>query len=677
MSARRAALRGARHRHALRVALALTLVLAQGARADPAAPPSPQTLVFWNARLALRDGAPLEVMKLWMLHNALMAQGAGDPHAIDLRTALWVALGATGHCPDGLDGDEAGAGLWPLALFNWALQWQRRGDPAEQPAPWTAFVGGLQQRTFTLHDVLSAEELRTMRFHRSSCLAHRWVIPRLRTWHWVEREDRVSVGVMMRDLLELGRSTVRRDRVVGTALLETRLFDMEAALSKMVAGRMQAEVTFTEQLLRAAGVSAEGAQLIRAARVGEFRDGPRAKLWQAALAWSGDEWITLGEARRLALFTDMQAALASRPGNEGRVGATGGHEDGDEEEGDTRARAHDAIVLRVVDALIDARRGFEVESWLAFAGVSQARGRMIDALIEGERGERLLALGRESGFRGRSAVAIHRGVRAVQRGEVLRALRSFAFALRHATDLHDGDAAAALARRWLAFVLSQYATDDEVISTLETLVPARELPALLEGLLWRAAFHVDGESFERVARGARPGSALAALAERLRPLARGDAAGVWDAPAESGAEQTAAGLVVFTERLVAALSLEPFDVRLRNAPTLRRASGALVGVQAIAGRGLARKVTALQGRIQVLLDGVGEHDASVRGRASSAAPERETYAGSVRLAPSDALPWPFTVPAVKAPDPFAPLRFTPMEWRDADGTLVYGWRIHE
>ena len=50
-------------------------------------------------------------------------------------------------------------------------------------------------------------------------------------------------------------------------------------------------------------------------------------------------------------------------------------------------------------------------------------------------------------------------------------------------------------------------------------------------------------------------------------------------------------------------------------------------------------------------------------------------AGSVRLAPSDPLPWPFRPISVSAPSPFEPLELTPVEWKDADGRWVLGWSI--
>jgi len=58
-------------------------------------------------------------------------------------------------------------------------------------------------------------------------------------------------------------------------------------------------------------------------------------------------------------------------------------------------------------------------------------------------------------------------------------------------------------------------------------------------------------------------------------------------------------------------------------------------------------------------------------------PRHEAFAGNVRLAPGDPLPWPFKAPEPEAPSPFTPLRLIPVEWRAPDGALVFGWRLTE
>ena len=77
-----------------------------------------QTQVFYNARLALRDGKPENVLRLWLLHNSLRQRGLASPLDAEFRSAVWVALGELGLCPDGFPRDDQGARLWAVALHN-------------------------------------------------------------------------------------------------------------------------------------------------------------------------------------------------------------------------------------------------------------------------------------------------------------------------------------------------------------------------------------------------------------------------------------------------------------------------------------------------------------------------------------------------------------------------------
>lgn len=635
----------------------LVLVLMCGALSaaaeERASEPAPQELVFWNARLALREQQPKQVLQLWMLHNALADIGHQAVHEDEFRSVVWAALGDLGYCPDGFDDDEKGSGLWPLALHNWLLKSMGRSNPSPPPPSWGSFAAGMQQRRFSLHDVLSAEELKTMRFFRSECYADRYALLRVATLQWIDRNDRFQVGLMMRDLLELAGQSLRGTHIEGRALLETRRFDLEAALTRIAAARARAETAGLEEILRAAGVGEGGTQWLRLQRLGEFSSSSQAELWSRALAWPAAEWLSLSPERRLSLFAELDASLAA-----------------------PRVAQRDVLVFSIVDELIARRMGAEVESWLAFAKENPRSTGLIRAAVDGSRGERLLGLDENSGFRERSVVALHRGVHALQEGSTLHALRSFAFALGHAASSRDAEAVHSLAQRWLAFVLGQFETSDEVLAVLDEFVPPLDLPPLLEVLLWRAAFAGDAASFERAARRVRPSGSLARTVEQLRPLARGDTAGMWREVTEQDPKSPAL-VVFFSERLLEQLALEPLDVRRRNAAIIEECDQRIAEVSTRVGRSLKKKTARLEERARVLLDGIGQYDESIRGRAASSAPDREAYAGSVRLAPADELPWPFAAPRVEAPNPYAPLHLTPTEWRSSDGNLLYGWRIHE
>ena len=82
-------------------------------------------------------------------------------------------------------------------------------------------------------------------------------------------------------------------------------------------------------------------------------------------------------------------------------------------------------------------------------------------------------------------------------------------------------------------------------------------------------------------------------------------------------------------------------------------------------------------RTQAILEGLGGLglDASARDRARALAPGSTVFAGSVRLAPGDPLPWPFSGPEPSAPSIFEPIQLVLQEWTGEDGALVFGWSI--
>jgi hypothetical protein len=89
----------------------------------------------------------------------------------------------------------------------------------------------------------------------------------------------------------------------------------------------------------------------------------------------------------------------------------------------------------------------------------------------------------------------------------------------------------------------------------------------------------------------------------------------------------------------------------------------------------ANELIARMQAIEEGLDGLGP-DATARDRARSTDPMGEVFAGAVRLAPADPLPWPFLRSEVPAPSIFSPLELIPEEWQDEADDRVFGWHIH-
>ena len=123
-----------------------------------AAEPSDATVVYYNARLALRDDAPAEAVRFWMLRNALQDHtGRVSAYDGDFHSVTWAALAELGICPDGLAVDDAGAGIWTLALHNHIVRTRSRRARTPRSKAFDAFTVGRQQRHVAIGDVLSIE----------------------------------------------------------------------------------------------------------------------------------------------------------------------------------------------------------------------------------------------------------------------------------------------------------------------------------------------------------------------------------------------------------------------------------------------------------------------------------------------------------------------------------------
>lgn len=217
-----------------------------------------------------------------------------------------------------------------------------------------------------------------------------------------------------------------------------------------------------------------------------------------------------------------------------------------------------------------------------------------------------------------------------------------------------------------------------MIEVVERFVPTADHSVVLEAILWRALFRGDVASFERafslLPRGARK---QRAMFQTVAPIVRSDVDGAFDALDAAAALRPRAMLDLAT-RLVDRLGEEPATLRTRHEPTLRRLLQTLERTATTA-ESKARRATAekLAARVQSMLEGIGQLRDEVAARARAHDPDYETDAGALRLAPADALPWPFALTAPPAVDPFSPIVIAPAQWRGADGNAVQGWSLRE
>jgi hypothetical protein len=628
----------------------LILTLATAAFADEALPN--QTLVFYNARLALRDDQPTEALKLWLLRNSLVEQGQRGRDDEDFRSVVWAALGDLGLCQDGFPKDDRGAGLWPLALHNWVVHAVAKGPPPEEQPPFNAYEVGRQQRFVSLNDVLSTAELRSVTFVRTSCLLPRIMLLEAGQTPWVDLSDRLVAGQLMKRLLVMSLRTLVREKVQNVAAVEARIFDLDLALADLQARRARQEGFAAKQRARSLGVSEVGAREVRDAAAAWPASSAQAAFLRRALAWRASEWLTLSQARRLSLFAQ------ARPYSQD-------------------PEALERLVLAIIDELIERGSGDELEWWIGFLDASDAPARR-SALTAGERGKRLLELDPSTGFRERAAIALHRGVAFLEAGQLEDSLRSFAYAMANAEASRESAATMALARRWLSYVLSHYRTTEDILAMLKALVPRQEYNAVAEDLIWKAALRADAQSFDLAVASLRRGSALDARVERLRPLSHGKA-GEMVAGLRDAASEEPYFTLRFMRQFLEKLEAEEAEVRAAHIPTLKLMIGVLDSIAARGGEHSSHERTAgeLIHRAQAILEGLGALEQSASANALALSPRHEAFAGAIRLAPADPLPWPFRAPEPEVPSAFTPLVLEPVEWRDAKGTLVLGWRLTE
>ncbi|MEM6925700.1 MAG: hypothetical protein AAF602_02130 [Myxococcota bacterium] len=629
------------------------LWLVAGASASEVPEPSEHTLVYYNARLALREGDPDTAARLWLLRNALETRtGRVSVHDDDFGSVTWAALGLMGICPDGQPLDEAGAGLWPLALHNWVIRNRNRRSFRKASNPFRAFDVGRQARQVSIEDVLSAEELRNVKLLRGRCLRPRLALLNAGEAVDAKLTDRPVAARLLRYLLFEAFYTLDREHVRGMSVIDARLFDLDLELTQLAARTARQEARKRSRRGRRIGLTRESVTAMREdAPKFEFDKATDAKLvLRQSRDWSTNEWMALSSERRRFLYDQARAYVAD-------------------------PEAFDAIALAILDALIEQGDGADVQRWIARYGGGDPALR--ETIWAEDRGQKLLSLGRESGFRERSVIALHRGVRFLEQGELAEALRGFAYAIDNASASRRAEEVRALSLRWMTYVASQFEITDDLLVTLQELVPRREYTVLLEDLLWSAAFRADRASFERGMRRQPPRAALERRTRVLEPLARGQS-GVFLSRVRTGLAESPSEMLRLLGQLVQRLEIENQDVRAAQVPTLKRVRALVEPLADPDSPGSQRRrAQTLLEETLALIEGLGGlgADASGRDRARSLDPTGTVYAGSVRLAPSDPLPWPFVAGVVSPPSVFTPIQLTPEEWLDEDGTWVFGWSI--
>lgn len=618
------------------ILLALALLLA----------PNPglgeQTRIYYNARIALRDGRAADALRLWLLRNTVRYEKRRiSAYDADFRSITWAALGTLGLCQDGLATDDVkqgGAGLWPLAQHNWLVREMRRAPAEDGGAPFDAFTLSTQQRFVSLSDILDAEELGRVQFSRMGCTARLWLlnqIPELSVF--AKRRDRRANTLILRHLLRVAQSSLAEETVIGRSAIAARIFDLDLRLVALQSRAAQRANRTRRRVQRQLGMTQDS-------KARQFApDSEPGRILQASLRWPAEEWLTLSSQRRQFLIGHAMRHV-------------------------TDAQTARPLLIAVIDALIEQKAGAEAQNWIAHL---TAKASPADRAViwQGERGQRLLALDVESGFTERGAIALHRGTHALETGRLDDALALFARAMAWADESGQSEAVRMLARRWLSFVASRFRVTDALLDMLQTALPRSDLRAVLDDQIWHAALQADTASFKRVMARINRRSAGRQRAEWMLPLAQGDADRfvrlLDDAMAESPHR-----VLRFLQNYLARLQAQSIDVRQVHRPILVRLRPRLnVLAQPLGKRAGVRRAGERVTEIDALLDGLSG------AMGDTVDPTRRVFAGSLRVAPSDPLPWPFRPLSVRPPPVFTPIELRPIEWRDEAGVLTFGWRV--
>ena len=614
----------------------------------------PQRLLLWNARNHLRERMPMDVVRLWLLHNSLAANGFrpdGEEEA-HFRSALWVALGDMGYCPDGLPVDEDAAGIWTLAMFNWMLRAYGKDNVPDDESYWETLKAGVYSRPVSLFDVLDAEELKNFSPRKKKCSAELFTMLRLNMSPFRYPNDRYFLGTYLRTLLRHSLLKMDPRNVEGRATIELRLFDLNAELARLFKQRIKEQGDTAAAILRQAGFAEAQIDRYRVRHGKVLREKEEAELFRRALQWPVSVWMSLSPRRRVSLFRDLDNA-------------------------DSDIHERDRLLFGIIDQVIERGLGTELEKWLGFVASNEGKKRLEKHLFDGDRGKQMLALPPESGFREQSVVSLYRGRYYAQRGEYLQALRSFAYAINHSRTSNRSSDVHALALRWFSFILASYETTDDVLEIVRSFVAREDARTVIKTLLWRAALHRDAESFRRVRENMPFRSRMGRLIKNLESILGNqneDFISLGDTAERPGIRRRQ---LRFAKDYVERLSLEPIDVRAKHILLLQALKDSLQEKSKELRGSTKKSAGRLSNEIQIQLDALGQLDESIRGQARSSALDWTAYAGSVRLAPADEVPWPFGVPSDRVPSAFRPLRLEPVEWRNENRELVYGWRIQE
>ncbi|MEN9811103.1 MAG: hypothetical protein RLZZ488_2670 [Pseudomonadota bacterium] len=557
-----------------------------------------------------------DALKVWFLKNTLTSvRGSAPVQESTVASAAWLAMARLKVCPEDMPQDAHG--LWTVAVHNLILNSLFRGQPAPPVSPFAAFSSGRQERKISARDVLSPEELNTLKFPEGSCSVIN-ILSRggMDYFNYLLEETQLArpqAAKLMIDVLNKASSEMRD--VQGIPVLQARIFDLHLFLM----GRSE----LTEE---------------------------SEKILADAEEWTVADWMALPSSRRLFLFEKVFAGSSDRVSDRRKI-------------------------IPILDALIDQQVGSELSNWIGLYSVDASPAELRE-IWSGERGSRLLSLDKQSGFLGRPAIALRRGLAALENGDVHNALKNLGLAINYSGQEEGDDSVASqLARRWISYISGTWRVTPDLVAVLKEVLPKDAYSVIFEDLAWRAALRSDVRSFERLMTLLRMRSAAAIRVEQLLLLAKGEVK-EFARRLMRRLEEEPYSTLRFTGLLLDRIESEDTQVRTRMAPILQKLSDLQDGSGKIKGR-VGENLQKLSKRAHEILRVLSTDSASsMATKARGYNPQDGVFVGHVRVAPTDPLPWPYAAPKPSSPQPFAPILVVPEQW-SAGESLVLGWKIVE
>ena len=372
-----------------------------------------------------------------------------------------------------------------------------------------------------------------------------------------------------------------------------------------------------------------------------------------ALNWTPEEWSSISPERRFHLLTVLESEKL------------------------LTQEQFEHLCIRLIDGFIHLNEGEEVSSLLSFLQVEK-KIKIQKLIWNGERGEKLIHLGQESGFQEQSLIAIEKALLNYKKNKIAESIKYFATALQKSHISEREKEYQALSLKWIRYISKNHEFTDDLLKTLHSILREEVRKGVFYDLAWTALFYRDVKSFDNLVATMKKRSRNTRNLKLLRPFAQGEIhvgltqlqALFKDSPRRGlklmlkyleflKKEETSTQLqqhrvlLEFKKLLQQVLDFEdlPNSYRKKKIPeTVQALSQILLGQNALLGRNTSLKDAHSSGAI---------------------------FSGTLTAEPPMSLSWEFLAPRVPSPDWQEAFRITPWEYQSKSGKIVFGYRLED